>query len=251
MDRTNLPSNRLQSWGKESQKFPAILFVLSRLHAYNKGRKNDRRYHFLIQLKRACKLWKTYTEITLSKERFNWCLHQKKSENVHPNNGSKCLPTEVFGERTRDPASRSYAWNSVWRNETQEVPLWDFLFYVIFITFFIEKIISTGALLQTQGQEYDGIRNHKLQRNECQNSMDHWVKDYNPSFHWGISLFFWSILNWILPGKMRANERSLSNGIGDQRLRNVKAIKKALFLYKDSVKMMIWIKNSNCCKSII
>ena len=56
-------------------------------------------------------------------------------------------------------------------------------FFCHFITFFIEKIISTGALLQTQGQEYDGIRNHKLQRNECQHSMDHWMKDYNPSFH--------------------------------------------------------------------
>jgi len=41
---------------------------------------------------------------------------------------------------------------------------------------------------------------------------------------------------------MRANERSLSNGTGDQRLRRVKAIEKALFSYKDSVKMKIWIK---------
>lgn len=133
----------------------------------------------------------------------------KKSENVHPNNGSKCLPTEVFGERTRDPASRSYAWNSVWRNETQEVPSWDFLFYVIFITFFIEKIISTGALLQTQGQAYDGIRNHKLQRNECQNSMDRWVKDYNPSFHWGISLFLLIDFKLDIAGK-NARQRTIT-----------------------------------------
>jgi hypothetical protein len=41
---------------------------------------------------------------------------------------------------------------------------------------------------------------------------------------------------------MRANELSFSNGTGDQRLRSVKAIKKALFSYEDSVKMKIWIK---------